>query len=240
MTTEPDHAKIISRVRKLFARARSSNLNESQTANQMAFKLMNQHNLTKEEVFAEIPGLVEERAEGEKFMEIWRWGLLTACAWSKDCHTVRIEEWFPAGPKKIYAVVMGDRDATKSVFDAYSAFESPIDGRTETLVGDGRLHGRSDIESYCRGAVVAIQESILDEKKKKGPTRVLRECALVLVKKNQEKIADHMKNEYHDAVKPRMWQFTQQSSFSDGYVFGRSLVGPKSLRARAKSAQGTR
>ncbi len=218
--------KLINRIQKLFARAKSDNMHEAQVANDMAYKLMMEQKLTREDIFGKNPDIIETELEGEKYLEIWRWGLLTACAWGRSAHTVRIEERYPDKRFRIIAIVIGGKDASKAAIYLFRSFEKDIEEESRRLVKEQDLHGVMGIESWRRGAVVAIQERILNKKNNKKPKAELRERALVLVRQNKEKIKEHVQKEYQDAVKPRMWKQTDYNAFDRGYRFGLSLVMP--------------
>ena len=227
---------IVERIKKLLARSRSDNIHEAATAAEMAHKMMLEHKLSVEDVEGKESGITEEKLEGEKFMDVWRWGLLTACAWSYYTHTVRIEETMGDGKKKIAAHIVGKKDDIKTVIYLFSYFETEIERLSEDLIKKRELHGMTSFESYKRGAVVAIQEKLLAQRNK---FQASNEKALVLSKKSEAEIKDYVKKEYPESYRPKMWGDTDVVAFERGFSAGRDLSTSREDRKRiSRVAEG--
>jgi hypothetical protein len=206
--------KTIDRIRKLLARSRSDNMHEAQTSADMAHKMMAEHGLTMADIDGENSPIGEHIIESDRFMDAWRWGLLTASAWRFYGHTVRIEETFPGTKeKKIFATIIANKTDLIAIIQVFVYFENAIDGEWERRVEAGKLHGQTAIESFKRGAVVAVQERLLsrvenDLLKTRRDTLSMGAMVLVRTKVEQEAAKAKVAEKYPKAYKPQMFANT--------------------------------
>lgn len=218
--------KIVLRIQKLLALTHSGEIHEAQSASEKAAELMKKHGLSMKDVLAQqSSGIIELRVAGRKFLEVWRWGLFTACAWSVDAHTVRIES------SEVIATILGTRDSTNAAKYLFDYFEKCLEDERHRLIKESELVGSTDLDSWRRGAVVAIQRRILTKKKQDGPAPELKQRALVIQRTEQEKIKDHVSQQFKTTYQPRMWSTqTNYSAYDRGSDFGRQIPMPDEVK----------
>jgi len=233
MTQKPrDTDRIIDRIRKLLDRSRSQNMHESQVATDMAHKLMTEHNLTLKDISGENSPIGEHVIESNRFLEPWRWGLLTACAWRFYGHTVRIEESYGGNEKKkILATIIANKTDINAITYIYDYLETAIDNEADSRVQKMKLHGIMQVESFKRGAVMALQERLLhrvDNNMLKTRKETLSKGALVIVKtkEDKEKIKKKVEQKFPETYKPKMWSQTDYDTLDAGQEYGKSLTMP--------------
>lgn len=237
--------KIVSRIQKLLGLTRSGNLHEAQSASKQAHKLMAEHGLTMADVMETKGGVYELKLKGHKFLEVWRWGLLTACSWANEAHTVRIEEALGDGNRIIVAHILGTKETTGAAYRMFVHFESAMDQASRKAVKEGEVIGSVELDSWRRGAVVAIQQRILTKDAETGPAISLRARALTITKNAQEKIKEHVKKEFKGSTyRPTMWKTsTDYTAYEIGQEFGRTVSLPdeeqKQLDEKAEAQEKT-
>jgi len=228
MTSPNRDPKLISRIQKLLGLTRSGNLHEAQSASKQAHKLMEEHGLSMVDVLETKGGIFELKLKGHKFLEVWRWGLLTACAWSNEAHTVRIEETLGDGSRIVVAHILGTKDTAAKTYKMFTHFESEMDHASREAVKSGNVIGSVELDSWRRGAVVGIQQRILAKSSDAGPSLELKSRALVITKRAKEKIKEHVKTEYKGKTyRPTMWKVsTDYTAYEQGQEFGRTVSLP--------------
>lgn len=236
--------KVVSRILKLLNLTRSGNLHEAQLASKQAHKMMEEHGLTMADVLETKGGVFELKLKGHKFLEIWRWGLLTACAWANECHTVRVEERLCDGKRIIVAHILGNRETTGTTFKMFAHFETEMDKASREAVKNGEVIGTIELDSWRRGAVVSIQRRILT-KDDATPSERLRARALDITKQAEEKLKEHVKKEFKGSIyRPTMWKTsTDYTAYEIGQEFGRTVSLPdeeqKQLDEKAEAEEKT-
>lgn len=233
--------KILDRIRKILARAKSSNANEAATAAELAHKLMLEHRIAISDVSDALPAdVVEEEIHGERMMAVWRFGLLTACARSYYCSTVRVEELTTLGTKRIIAIVMGRKDDVAAVRCLFEHMEREIDRFWGKKFDHGRVPGNLTIpeieseESWKRGVVVAIQDKLRGQRMmfERGSTR-----AMVLGDKAREAVDDYARKKYPETYRPQMGGKAVESAFSRGYRAGLDVGVPEKEQGRIEDGE---
>lgn len=228
--------KIVDKIRKLLALSRSENVNEAALAAERAHRLMLEHRLTLSDVTSALPeGVIEDEICDERMMSIWRFGLLTTCARSYYCTTVRIEEDLTTGRTRVIASILGRKDDVEAVRCLFEHFEREIERLAREKFDVGRQpgffnsHTIANEESWKRGTVVAIQEKLLKQRmmfERETPK------AMVQGDKARAAVAEYSEKKYPETYKPRMSDSTNLSSFYAGYRTGLDVDVPQQERSK--------
>lgn len=231
MAADPE---IVDKVRKFLALSRSDNVHEAALAAERAHKLMLEHSIALSDVSDVLPAdVIEDEISDARMMAVWRFGLLTACARSYYCSTVRVEEETTLHTTRIRAVIMGRKDDVAAVRCLFEHFEKEIDRLYEekwsrqpgTLPRIDKLEAG---ESWKRGAVVAIQEKLQGQ-------RMMFERehskALVLGDKARAAVGEYQEKKYPETYRPNMTSAADRG-FHQGYRAGLDLSVPSPERKR--------
>jgi hypothetical protein len=221
-------SKIVDKIRKLLALSRSENVNEAALAAERAHRLMLEHRLTLSDVTDALSeGVVEDDICDGRMMSIWRFGLLTTCARSYYCTTVRIEEDLTTGRTRVIAAILGRKDDVEAVRCLFEHFEREIEHLASEKFDTGRTPGHFTIaneESWKRGAVVAIQEKLLKQRmmfERETPR------AMVQGDKARAAVAEYVEKKYPRTYKPEMSSSTNLPSYYAGYRTGLDVDVPQ-------------
>jgi hypothetical protein len=221
----PDDS-IIDRIKKLLALSRSSNVHEAAAAAARAHELMLSHKLSAENI--ESAGIYVEKLTGDKFMEIWRWGLLTACAWSYYTHTIRTEDEMTFGPKRITAHVIGRKDDVLAVIYLFTYFEAELERLADS---DDEISGKDARDNFLCGASLTIQKRLLHQRK---TVEASSDKALVLGRRSNKDIETYVKKEFGSNLHvPRMHTFVT-NAFTRGQSAAEKVVGPHEGQRKLK------
>lgn len=160
-----DRERILDRLTKLLAMARSPNAHEAATAGRMAESLMSKHGLTRGDVEAFAPAGLYEKPMGAKgFEAVWKFSLITATARFCGCEAISLN----VGASRRKVRLVGDKD---SVEQAALLFESLLKTMTDlerlevSWVSDPTIpifsSPKEYVDSFRRGATVAIIETMM-------------------------------------------------------------------------------
>lgn len=231
MVSDPN--KIIDKIRKLLALARSSNLHEAAAAAERAGRLMLEHRLSEADVAEPI---ITERLEiDERFMAAWRWGLLTACARSYYCECVRLEETTTLGTLRVSAIIFGMEEDIAAVVCLYGYLSSEIDALADRSRPVGQPPSLYAVDRELRwkeGAVRAITEKL-----EKGRIMFERETpeAERRATKAWKAVREYREKKYPERYRPAMNEKTDPRTFEEGFKAADKML---SLPDRTKGRLG--
>lgn len=235
MSSVPD-PKILDRIRKLLTQAKSENLHEAQSASQIAHRMMLQNNLKVEDVYGTNSDIHEKKIEDAKFLQIWRWGLFTACAWANEAHTVRVEESLSNKTTTVFAHLIGSKKALSEAMYFFQYFEAELERGAIEAMKNFEISGRVQLDSWRHGAVIAIQNRILRSKngdQVEGPPPELQARALAISKTAEQKARKHVEKQYKKTYTPQMWTPTWNLANECGRAFGAQIPLPREKLSKA-------
>lgn len=224
---------IVEKIRKLLALSKSDNIHEAAAAAERAHKLMLEHSIALDDVSDILPeDIVEDAIVDDRMRAVWRFGLLTACARSYYCSTVRVEEVTQFGLRPACAVIMGRKDDVAAVRCLFEFFETEIERLYGTELFPDDLLRTQNLkslveaieagESWKRGAVVAIQDKLRGQ-------RVMfereNEKAMALGDKARAAVSKYQMLKYPETYRPDMISRSDRA-FEKGYRAGLNVAVP--------------
>lgn len=215
---------VIERARKLLSLSTSANIHEAASAAEKAHRLLLEHKLALSDVTADVTGpdlsdISTQTLYGDRFLDVWRWSLLTSCAWTTFCQNLRIEETTSFGTLRISAVIIGKKDDVSAVMYLFQYFEREIE----------RLCIESDINilddsTWKKGAAVAIQARLLDNRRQFAQES---KKALILSSTSDAAVVSYVKKNYPETYKPRMHASSiEDAAYQSGYLAGAEISVP--------------
>jgi hypothetical protein len=179
--------KLISRIKKILARAASANVHEAETAAAMAHEMMLANKLTEADVAGFESEIGDHELPGNSFYEAWRFALATAVAESCFCRVLRIIESGGLAPTVHIIGLKQDFETVKSLFEF-------LVGEIDRLCDLGMPRGTVDArDSFRRGAVIAVQYRLLRQVHRFERSS---EKALVIVRDNAKSVGDFIDKNY--------------------------------------------
>jgi hypothetical protein len=236
---------VIDRIRKLLARSRSDNVHEAALAAGLAHRMMLRHKLSQADVEGEAPTSVGEFEAPGDFSANWRMALLTTIAQTFYARTIRICMWNMDERRgrrgqrreKWIGRVIGRKEDVDIILYLFGYFENAIRdlarkyendwddlGESEEL-GRDRSESEENEDSFFRGAVLALQHRLIDQKRRFDRTS---EKALVLARTSDADVKRFIDEKYRDReTETESYTSMNNGSFWKGYTAGSGIKLPR-------------
>jgi hypothetical protein len=180
MNQQTRRFKILERLGKMLALARSANKHEAETAAQLARSIMDRNGITEADLKKHDDSAYHELSMGKGFYAVWRFTLVTAAARYYGCEAIALHK----GKKQRKVLIVGERIKTEaaavfynlllSVLTQIEKIEAASDRFANLSENTGFYTPRECMDSFRRGIVVNMIERFI---KRSPPDHDVQSCS---------------------------------------------------------------
>jgi hypothetical protein len=201
--------RVLDRIRKILARASSTNPHEAASAAALAQRLMLEHRLTMEDVGedVELDAISEISLGSDGMAAPWRFALVTAIARAFLCEAIGLRQ--RQGPRRRVKIV-GRKSEAEAALAVYRHVASEIERMADEEMSDpfvisveatslglpGGFDARSYKDSFRRGAVRAVAERLKDELRHFARRS---DRALVIATRGRDEVTSYLSRKYGES-----------------------------------------